>query len=130
LVRRQVDIIVVFSTSPARAVKEATSTIPIVVEAMADPVRDGLVASLGRPGGNITGNTFIGPELIAKRFGLLKEAIPGLSRVAALWHPTAYGERTMAIMVKETEVAPRRWACSCNSSPRLVPMTSTARSPQ
>jgi len=75
LVRRQVDIIVLFSTSPARAVQEATSTLPIVVQAMADPVLDGLVASLGRPGGNITGNTFIGPELIAKRLGLLKEAI-------------------------------------------------------
>jgi putative ABC transport system substrate-binding protein len=102
LVRRKVDVIVVFSTSPARAVKEATNTIPIVVIAMADPVLDGLVASLARPGGNLTGNTFIGPELIAKRFGLLKEAIPGLSRVAALWHPTAYGEGTMAHMVKET----------------------------
>jgi ABC-type uncharacterized transport system substrate-binding protein len=105
LVRRKVDVIVVWSTSPARAVKEATTTIPIVVNAMADPVRDGLVASLARPGGNLTGNTFIGPELITKRLGLLKEAIPGLSRVAALWHPTAYGERTMAHMVKETEDA-------------------------
>ena len=90
MVRRKVDVIVVWSTSPALAVKEATTTIPIVVVAMADPVRDGLVASLARPGGNLTGNTFIGPELVAKRLGLLREAIPGLSRVAALWHPTAY----------------------------------------
>jgi len=105
LVRHKVDVIVVWSTSPARAVKEATTTIPIVVNAMADPVRDGLVASLGRPGGNLTGNTFIGPELVTKRLGLLKEAIPGLSRVAGLWHPTAYGERTMAHMVKEAEDA-------------------------
>jgi ABC-type uncharacterized transport system substrate-binding protein len=59
LVRRKVDVIVVFSTSPARAVKEATSTIPIVVIAMADPVRDGLIASLARPGGNLTGNTLL-----------------------------------------------------------------------
>jgi putative ABC transport system substrate-binding protein len=72
---------------------------------MADPVGDELIASLARPGGNLTGNTFIGPELIAKRLGLLKQAIPGLSHVAALWHPTAYGERTMAHMVNETEVA-------------------------
>ena len=60
LVHRNVDVIVVWSTSPARAVKEATTTIPIVVNAMADPVRDGLVESLARPGGNITGNTFLG----------------------------------------------------------------------
>jgi putative ABC transport system substrate-binding protein len=105
LVRRKVDAIVVFSTSPARAVKEATSTIPIVVAAMADPARDGLVASLVRPGGNLTGNTFVGPELIGKRLDLLKQAVPGLSRVAALWHPTAYGELTMAHMVKDTEAA-------------------------
>jgi putative ABC transport system substrate-binding protein len=105
LVRQKVDIIVVFSTSPARAVKQATSTIPIVVDGMADPVRDGLVASLARPGGNITGNTFLGPELIAKRFGLLKEAVPGLSHVAALWHQNAYGERTMARIVQDTNDA-------------------------
>jgi ABC-type uncharacterized transport system substrate-binding protein len=72
---------------------------------MADPVGDELIVSLARPGGNITGNTFLGPELIAKRFGLLKAAIPGLSRVAALWHPGAYGKRTMDGMLKETETA-------------------------
>jgi ABC-type uncharacterized transport system substrate-binding protein len=76
LVRRKVDVIVVASTSPARAAKEATSTIPIVVAGMADPVGDELVVSLARPGGNITGNTFLGPELIGKRFGLLKRPFP------------------------------------------------------
>ena len=105
LVRRKVDIIVVVSTSPARAAQQATSTIPIIVAAMADPVGDGLVANLARPGGNITGNTFLGPELIGKRFGLLKEAIPGLSRVAALWHPSAYGEATMAGILADTKDA-------------------------
>ena len=105
LVRLKVDVIVVISTSPARAAKQATSTIPIVVGGMADPVGDELVVSLARPGGNITGNTFIGPELIAKRLGLLKAAIPGLSRVAALWHPAAYGKRTIEGMLKETEAA-------------------------
>ena len=107
LVRRKVDVIVVASTSPARAAKEATSTIPIVVAGMADPVTDGLVASLARPGGNITGNTFLGPELIGKRFGLLKEAIPGLSRVVVLWHPSAYGEATMARILNDTKDAAR-----------------------
>ena len=94
LVRLKVDVIVVISTSPARAAKQATSIIPIVVAGMADPVGDELIVSLARPGGNITGTTFLGPELIAKRFALLKDAISGLSRVAALWHPSAYGNRT------------------------------------
>jgi putative ABC transport system substrate-binding protein len=105
LVQINVDVIVVMSTSPARAAKEATSTIPIVVASMADPVGDELVASLARPGGNITGTTFLGPELTAKRMGLLKEAIPTISRVAALWHPSAYGKRTMEDLLKETKGA-------------------------
>ena len=93
------------STSPARAAKHATSTIPIVVGGMADPVGDELIVSLSRPGGNLTGTTFLGPELIAKRFGLLKGAISGLSRVAALWHPSASGQRTLEGMLRETETA-------------------------
>jgi putative tryptophan/tyrosine transport system substrate-binding protein len=105
LVRLKVDVIVVISTSPARAAKQATSIIPIVVGGMADPVGDELVVSLARPGGNITGTTFLGPELIAKRFGLLKDAMSGLSRVAALWHPAAYGRRTTEGMLRETETA-------------------------
>src|SRR5580692_8007676 len=81
LVRINVDVIVVMSTSPARAAKEATSTIPIVVASMAAPVSDELVGSLARSGGNVTGTTFIGPELTAKRMGLLNEAIPTISRI-------------------------------------------------
>ncbi len=105
LVRANVDVIVVMSTSPARAAKEATNTIPIVGAAMADPVGDGLVASLVRPGGNVTGTTFLGPELTAKRMGLLKEAIPTISRVAVLWHPGAYGNRTTEGLLNETKSA-------------------------
>src|SRR4051812_32325530 len=105
LVRLKVDVIVVMSTSPARAAKQATSTIPIVVGGMADPVGDELIVSLARPGGNITGTTFIGPELIPKRFALLKDAVPGLSRVAALWHTSAYEKRTMEGMLRDTESA-------------------------
>ncbi len=107
LVGRKVDVIVTLATPAALAAKQATSTIPIVVAAMADPVRDGLVASLARPGGNITGSTFLGPELVPKRLELLKEAVPGASRVAVLWHPGVYSERTMKDMVKEAEVAAR-----------------------
>jgi putative ABC transport system substrate-binding protein len=76
LVGLKVDVIVTLATPGALAAKQATNTIPIVVAAMADPVRDGLVASLSRPGGNVTGATFLGPELIPKRLGLLKEVVP------------------------------------------------------
>jgi putative ABC transport system substrate-binding protein len=107
LVRLKVDVIVAFSTTAARAAKQATNTIPIVAGTMADPVGDGLVASLASPGGNVTGTTFVGPELVAKRLGLLKEAVPGLSRLAALWQPGAYGEHTMRGMLTETEAVAR-----------------------
>jgi ABC transporter substrate binding protein len=63
---------------------------------MADPVGDEFVASLARPGSNVTGTTFLGPELVAKRLQLLRDVVPGLARVAALWHPHTYGEHTMA----------------------------------
>ena len=105
LVESHVDVIVVFSTPAARAAKQATTTIPIVAIAMADPVADELVASLARPGGNVTGTTFLGPELVSKRLQLLREIVPSLSRVAVLWHPSAYAERTMKGMLKEIESA-------------------------
>ena len=104
-VERRVDAIVVFSTPVARAAKQATSAIPIVAIAMADPVEDGLVSSLARPGGNVTGTSFLGPELVSKRLQLLKGIVPSVSRVVVLWHPRAYGERTMAGMLKEIEIA-------------------------
>jgi putative ABC transport system substrate-binding protein len=105
LILLNVDVIVAPNTPAARAAQLATTTIPIVVPVMGDPVGDGLVASLARPGGNITGLTFLGPELVPKRLAMLKEALPSVSRVAALWHPGAYGERTMSDMMKETEAA-------------------------
>lgn len=107
LVRLKVDLILAPNTPAARAVQQATTTIPIVVAVMGDPVGDGLVASLARPGGNITGLTFLGPELVPKRLELLKQALPKVSRVAALWHPGAYGERTTRDMAKATEAAAR-----------------------
>lgn len=105
LVRLNVDVIVTLATPGALAVKQASSTIPIVVPAMADPVRDSLVVSLARPGGNITGLTFLGPELVPKRLGLLKEIVPAASRVAVLWHPGVYSESTMSNMLKGAEDA-------------------------
>ena len=86
LVRLKVDVIVVNTTPAALAVKRSTQTIPIVIPTAIDPVAAGLVASLARPGGNITGLTNQAPELIGKRLQLLKEAIPRLSRVAVLWN--------------------------------------------
>ena len=107
LVRLNVDVIIAPNTPAARVAQLATTTIPIVVPVMGDPVGDGLVSSLSRPGGNITGLTFLSPQLVPKRLGLLKDALPSASRVAALWHPGAYGERTMSEMMKETEAAAR-----------------------
>jgi putative ABC transport system substrate-binding protein len=121
LVMRKPDIIVAFSTTAARPAKEATSTIPIVAVAMADPVADELAASLARPGGNVTGTTFLGPELVAKRLQLLREVVPGLSRVAALWHPNAYSERTMAGVRNEIEVAARTLGLQLQLVPAVSP---------
>ncbi len=84
LVRLKVDVIVTSSGAATRAAKEATSEIPIVMAMNADPVRDGLVASLGRPGGNVTGLAEWSEDLIPKRLALLKEAAPGAVRVAWL----------------------------------------------
>src|SRR5262245_24406180 len=83
LVRLPVDIIVAGDTAGALAAKHATSTIPIVAISF-DAVRDGLVASLARPGGNLTGLSMMVPEVAGKRLELLREAVPGLSRVALL----------------------------------------------
>ncbi len=107
LARLKVDVILAANTPAARAVQQATTTIPIVVPVIGDPVGDGLVASLARPGGNITGLTFLGPELVPKRLELLKQALPKVSRVAALWHRDAFSERTTRDMLKATEAAAR-----------------------
>jgi putative ABC transport system substrate-binding protein len=87
LVRLKVDVLVMFTTTAALAAKNATKTIPIVFLTTGDPVAAGLVDSLARPGGNITGLTLVGTELAGKRLELLKETIPRLSRVAVLWNP-------------------------------------------
>jgi len=100
-----VDVIVAFATPAAGAAKQATSAIPIVAVAVGDPVADGLVDSLAKPGGNVTGTSFLGPELTARRLQLFKDIVPGLSHVAALWHPHAYSDRTMATLLQDTRAA-------------------------
>src|SRR5690349_4281398 len=121
MVRGNLEIIVAFSTPAARAAKQATNAIPIVAIAMADPVADDLVASLVRPGGNVTGTSFLGPELVAKRLQLLREVVPRLSRVAALWHPHAYSERTMAGVLNEIKVAARTLGLQLQLVPAVGP---------
>ncbi len=81
------DVIVASSTPAALAAKQATTTIPIVIGRVADPIGSGLVASLARPGGNITGWTHLGRELRAKYVDLVREAIPGSARIGVLWNP-------------------------------------------
>jgi putative tryptophan/tyrosine transport system substrate-binding protein len=82
-----VNILVVYGSPATRAARQATSTIPIVMIGIGDPVRARFVTNLARPGGNVTGTTILGPELIGKRIEILKECVPGLARVAFLWNP-------------------------------------------
>ena len=102
LVRLKVDVIVTSGPSVTRAVKEATTTIPIVMGFDTDPVGNGFVASLARPGGNITGLSVVSPELSGKQLELLKEIVPKLSRVAVLGTSTNPGNSQA---LKETELA-------------------------
>jgi len=87
LIRLRVDVLVTQGTTATRAAKEATSTIPIVMLAVGDPIGTGLVASLARPGGNVTGSTFLGPQLYVKQLEMLKQSIPRIERVAMLMNP-------------------------------------------
>jgi putative ABC transport system substrate-binding protein len=107
LVALKVDVIVTVSNTTALAAKQATRTVPIVFTAVADPVAAGIVASLARPGGNVTGLASLGSELVGKRLELLKQAVPGVSRVAVLWLPGALGERTEKDMRTGADVASR-----------------------
>jgi putative tryptophan/tyrosine transport system substrate-binding protein len=102
LVRLKVDIIVVGGNSGIRAAKKATSTIPIVMTSVGDPVRLGVVDSLAHPGGNITGLTQMSPDLTGKRMELLKEVLPILKRVAFVWDPTNPG---MTLRFKSAQAA-------------------------
>jgi len=105
LVNLKVDVLVAHSTPGARAAKQATSTIPIVVCAVADPVDVGLVASLARPGGNLTGLTFFLAEICAKRVELIKEAIPNLTRVAVIINPGNVSHSIVLELMQQTAAA-------------------------
>jgi putative tryptophan/tyrosine transport system substrate-binding protein len=107
LIALQVDVILAGGTPQALAAKQATRTLPIVFAAAAAPVTDGLVTSLARPRGNVTGLTSLNPELIGKCLEQLKQAVPGVNRVAVLWPPGGLGERTDKDMLKGAELAAR-----------------------
>jgi putative ABC transport system substrate-binding protein len=102
LVALKVDCIIASGTQASQAAKHATTTIPIVMTSSSDPVGTGLVTSLARPGGNITGLSFMNPDLSGKRLELLKEVVPRLSRVAILWHG---GHPGALLALQETEAA-------------------------
>src|SRR2546422_4759664 len=104
LVSLKVDIIVAAGTPAPLAAKRATRTIPIVMTSAGDPVGSGLVASLARPGGNVTGLSTFTRELAAKRLQLLKEVVPGVSRVAVLWNAA---NPYAVLHMRETEAAAR-----------------------
>jgi putative ABC transport system substrate-binding protein len=104
LVQLKVDVIVAGAAPAPEAAHRATSTIPIVMAIHTDPVGSGLVASLARPGRNVTGVSTLGPELVGKRLQLLKQVIPGISRVAVLSNPT---DTTQALVLREAQVAAR-----------------------
>jgi putative ABC transport system substrate-binding protein len=102
LVRLQVDVIVTYGTPPSVAAKHATTTIPIVMMSVGDPVGSGLVASLARPGGNVTGLATLSPDLGGKQLEFFKDVLPTISRVALLWNPA---NPANALNVREAEVA-------------------------
>ncbi len=104
LVRLKVDVIVTAAVPGIQAAKQATKTIPIVIAVVVDPVATGFVASLARPGGNITGLSMMAPEVFGKRLELLKEVVPAVSRIAVLLNPA---NPAAALSLSETEVAAR-----------------------
>ena len=104
LVRLKVDVIVAQGGAATQAVQQATRTIPIVMSIVLDPVGSGLVPSLARPGGNVTGTSFMGPDLVGKQLQLLKEVVPKVSRVALLRNPA---NPASALGLRDAEAAAR-----------------------
>jgi putative ABC transport system substrate-binding protein len=102
LVQRKPDVIVTQGIPAALAAKDATTTVPIVMVGVGNPVGSGLVASLARPGGNITGLSTLSPELVGKQLEFLKDVLPTVSRVAVLWNPA---NPAHALQVPEADVA-------------------------
>ena len=106
LVNMPVDVIVASGAGPIRAAMRATSTIPIVMPQTNDPVEDGFVASLARPGGNVTGQTSIARELIGKRLEVLRKTLPSASRVGVIWNPDPDLNHAGQVQIAEAAAGP------------------------
>jgi putative tryptophan/tyrosine transport system substrate-binding protein len=106
LVGIPVDVLVASGAGPIRAAMRATSTIPIVMTQTNDPVEDGFVASLARPGGNVTGQTSIARELIGKRLEVLRQTLPSVSRVGVIWNPDPGLAHTRQLQIAESAAGP------------------------
>ena len=129
LVALRVDVIVTAGgTLAVLAAKQATTSLPIVFSAVGDPVAEGLVTSLARPGSNVTGLSVVATDLVGKWLELLKQVVPGVSVVALLLKPDAMPDRAKEVRLKEADVSARRWGCSFRSSKREVRPTSTGPS--
>jgi len=134
-----VNVIAVAGSTAARAAQRATSTIPIVMIAIGDPVRAGFAASLARPGGNMTGTSVLNPDLIAKRLEIMKECIPGADRMAFLWNPDnnsnlvfleeliiavpALGLKLISVPVRNVDEFERAFAAMMSREPNALVMT-------
>jgi len=134
-----VNVIVAYGSPPTRAARQATSTVPIVMIAVGDPVRAGFATNLARPDRNITGNTILGPDLIGKRLEVLKDCVPGLARVAFLWNPDndsnlafleelivavpALGLQLISVPMRTSEEFERAFAAMMNRKPNAFATT-------
>ena len=134
-----VNVIVAYGSPPTRAARQATSTVPIVMIAVGDPVRAGFATNLARPDRNITGNTILGPDLIGKRLEILKDCVPGLARVAFLWNPDndsnlafleeliiavpALGLQLISVPMRTSEEFERAFAAMMNRKPNAFATT-------
>ncbi len=114
LVRSRVDLIVTGGTEPIQVASKATTIIPIVMTTIGDPVAAGVVESLARPGGNVTGLSLQATELSAKRVELLKEVLPAVTRVAVLWNPN---NASLVLKLKEIEAAAKSLKIEVRSLP-------------
>ena len=125
LAKLKVDAIVTQGTQATDAARRAVTTIPIVFAAAGDPVGTGLVTSLARPGGNVTGLTDIAPEIAGKRLELLREAVPGITRIAVLWNPA---NPSAAPQMKDTGAVARTGASRATGRCRRVTSMTCPRS--
>ncbi|PYN83225.1 MAG: hypothetical protein DMD87_30370 [Candidatus Rokuibacteriota bacterium] len=126
LVQRKVDIIVAFGTDATRAARGATSSIPIVMGAVSDPVTSGFVTSLARPGGNVTGTSLLVPDLIGKQIQLLKEVAPRASRIGVI----SLGGPAPSASMKEAEATAPRQGVKLHRIALREPLTLDDLAPQ